>query len=208
MKSPFIFAAVLIAGLACTACGGSLPETAVSSSQPQGPTMFAPNGRAVYAGSLDKIELDKAIERYRITRKRTPSPFEVGAADLNGDGQPEAIVLLTGSDWCSKAGCSLVVFQYHEFGFQPVSHTINVMRPILAAPSQGVGWRDLIVKSVGNGSIRTVRLTFGAEGGYPGNALIQPEADTATVSASERVIGDRMAAPAYTAQAYPSGENR
>ncbi len=142
----------------------------------------------VYAGSLDQAELTKAIERYRITKNRGPAAFDVGAADLNGDGRPEALVLFTGDDWCSPTGCSLVIFQPQEFGYRPVSHVVSVRPPVLLPPAQGGIWRDLIVRTGGGAAPeRTVRLAFSSKG-YAANALIQPDADSESVSQSARLI--------------------
>lgn len=183
---------------AVAGCGSlqSEPEGLISAA-PEGPVVLAPKRAAdsgpapiAYAGSIDPAELGKAIERFRVTKKREASPYETGAADLNGDGKPEAVVLFTGQDWCLKTGCSLVVFQSQEFGFRPVSHIVNVRPAVLAAPSQGSGWRDLIVKTGGGGApVRAVTVSFSSNG-YAANAIVLPMADAAVASSAASIIQD------------------
>ncbi|MDX2266129.1 MAG: hypothetical protein NW215_14310 [Hyphomicrobiales bacterium] len=184
---------------ACAGLGGltSAPESGATTS-PSGPVVLAPTRvdtgaaptAAAYVGSVDASEVAKAVERYRIQKRREPARYETGAADLNGDGRPEALVLFTGADWCLKTGCSLVVFQAQDFGFRPVSHIVSVRPPVLAAPPGGVGWRDLIVSTGGAGApVRAVTLAFGANG-YAANAIVQPPADTAIAARAEAVIRD------------------
>ncbi len=191
-------AASLFIATAGAGCGSlqSEPETMASSAS-QGPVMLAPKRAAdtgpasvAYAGAIDPGELGKAIERFRLTKQRQTSPYETGAADLNGDGKPEAVVLFTGQDWCSKTGCSLVIFQSQEFGFRPVSHIVNVRPAVLAAPSQGSGWRDLIVKTGGGGApVRAVTIAFSSKG-YAANAIVQPAADPALASSAAPILQD------------------
>jgi hypothetical protein len=139
------------------------------------PVALAPDrGSAqTIAMATDPDALSKAIERFRITkRKKAGSPFEQAGADLNSDGRANALVLFTGEDWCSPQGCTLVVFQPSEVGYKPISRTVGVKAPVAAGPSSNAGWRDLIVKT---GTNRMVRLQF-TGGGYPVNAARQPEA--------------------------------
>jgi hypothetical protein len=171
-------------------CGAtqSEPEATATPTGP-GPVRLTPQREAaptqqVYAGGVDAGELAKAVDRYRIQKKRAESAYETGAADLNGDGKPEAVVLFTGPDWCSRTGCSLVIFQAQEFGFRLVSHIVSVRPPVLSAPPQGTGWRDLIVKTGGGAApVRAVTVAFSANG-YAANAINQPQADAGVQGAS------------------------
>ena len=213
------FATLAAAALCLSGCGGSIwssgGDSSVSASStpvasetyPSGPISLTPRqsgdeqaAQNTYAGSLDDAELKKAIERYRITRRRAESPVQVAAADLNGDGRPEALVLFNGADWCSKTGCSFVVFSRESFGYRPVSHSVNVRAPVLMTSGQSAGWRDLIVKTGGSGSpMRVVRLTF-AGSGYSANAALQSVVDQQTVANAVQVLGEQAIQSADTDQ--------
>ena len=63
-------------------------------------------------------------------------------------------------------------------------------RTVLAAPSQGSGWRDLIVKTGGGGApVRAVTVSFSSNG-YAGNAIMLPVADAAVASSAASIIQD------------------
>lgn len=181
--------------LALAACSGStrLGEGAQSTAGrpvalvPRQADAGAPADRGASA-PLDEAELRKAIERYRITKDRRPSPVQVAGFDLSGDGQPEALVLYTGADWCTKTGCSFVVFQPSKYGYRPISHSVRVRGPIRIGPGSNYGWRDLIVKTGGGPSpIRFVRLGFTGNG-YPQNALLEPQPTEDVLARSVEVI--------------------
>lgn len=203
--------AAVAAALMLGGCGVSLWQSDSNASSPppsgaagasqSGPVSLTP-GRATdsqqqdgIAEQSDTATLKKAIERYRAARRRAEAPYETAAVDLDGDGRPESLVLFSGSDWCSPAGCSLVVFCREGFGYRAVSHTINVKAPLLLAAG-GTGWRNLIV-STGDGTspARTVRLVHGPSG-YPANALRQPAADRQSVAEATPVLSEQAAQPA------------
>jgi hypothetical protein len=148
--------------------------------------------------ALNQDEVSKAVERLRITKKKAEGPFEQAGADLNSDGKAEALVLLTGPDWCSPQGCTLAVFQPSEVGLKPVSQIIGVRPPVAVGPNANAGWRDLIVKT---GASKIARLQF-TGGGYPANAAAQPDG-SADVAQSEVLIqpasNQANAAPPNTA---------
>ena len=148
--------------------------------------------------AFDQDALAKAVERLRITKKKSPgSPYDQAGADLNSDGRAKAIVLFTGQDWCSPQGCTLAVFEPGEVGFRPVSQTTGVKGPIAAGPGSNAGWRDLIVET---GSNKIVRLQF-TGGGYPSNAAGQPDGST-DVSRAEVLIQSQN--PNQTAVVLPA----
>jgi hypothetical protein len=120
---------------------------------------------------VNEKELARAIELYRLNKKQKPSPYRSAGADLNGDGQPEALVLLEGEDWCAKTGCTLAIFIGRSVGFRPMATIRRVRGPVIIANERHNGWSDLVV---GTGLAKydnRVRLRFGANG-YPGNAVM------------------------------------
>jgi hypothetical protein len=192
--------AVLTAAL-LTACGGSVaPEQSVGTEAPitLTPRQDPAAGPGALAGNVEDADLRSAIDRYTLTRSRTPGEYNVAGVDLNGDGKAEAVVLFSGTDWCQKTGCSLVVFQKEAVGYKPVSHITSVAAPVLIGPEASFGWRDLMVNTGGGAApVRTVRLGFTGKG-YPSNALLQPEPVSEMLSRSQQVMGET---PAFAARA-------
>lgn len=177
--------------LGCTTQTASGPEDFSTNS----PVKLAPPASTastpgVTLGELDTAELQKALERYRISLDREGSPVQTAGVDLTGDGQPEALVLYTGADWCTVTGCSFVVFRKEERGYQPVSRTTRVRGPVKIGPGSNAGWRDLIVKTGGGAApVRFVRLAFTGNG-YPRNALLQPGPTEEVLAQSTEVISE------------------
>ncbi len=114
--------------------------------------------------------LAKAIERYRLNKKQKASPYRSVGVDLNSDGQPEALVLLEGDDWCARTGCTLAIFSMSRTGYRPVATIRRVWSPVTVARERHNGWSDLVVKTGLASRNQHVRLRFGARG-YPGNAV-------------------------------------
>jgi len=182
---------LLVAG--CTAQPNTSGPADISTNRPvtlSPPSQTSQNSRdaRVTMGALDETELRKAIERYRIKMERTESPVETAGVDLTGDGQPEALVLYTGPDWCTTTGCSFIVFRDSETGYEAVSRTTRVRGPVKIGPGSNAGWRDLIVKTGGGAApVRFVRLGFSGNG-YPKNALLQPGPTEEVMAQATEVI--------------------
>ncbi|MEJ2124257.1 MAG: hypothetical protein P8Y47_05440 [Alphaproteobacteria bacterium] len=204
-RAPRLRAAAMVSAmtaiLALGGCGGGGGGLLGSSpaSKTEAPIALTPKGggaqstSSTLTGEIDKKELRKAIERYRIIKKRSVGRYKTAAADLNGDGRVEAIVIFSGDDWCKKTGCSLVVFQMERTGFRPVTHVTSAHAPVLVGPDSSYGWRDLIVKTGGGAApIRKVRLAFTGKG-YPRNALLQPEPTGEALSQSHVIMQENPA---------------
>lgn len=161
----------------------------------------APRSAASVRRDLNESEVRRAIERYRINKKRAPGPYELAGADLNGDGKPEAVVLFGGNDWCAKTGCSLAIFAQGEHGYRPSFRTVRVRGPVRVADISSNGWRDLIVSTGGGAApVRRVRLKF-VTSGYPRNAMLEPDASPSADDRAEPLI-------AGPAQPAPQALNR
>lgn len=176
---------ICLAALLAACSSADKPGNAGISDSGSNPIALAPRKAASQSITMtvNQEELGKAIERLRITKKKGESAYDQAGADLNSDGRPKAVVLLTGQDWCSPQGCTLVVFQPSDVGFRPISQIVGVKAPVAVGPGSNAGWRDLIVKT---GASKIVRLQF-TGGGYPTNAATQPDA-AADVEQSEVLI--------------------
>lgn len=200
---PAIEKPVRVLGFVCSAllvlhlggCGSSETGTSGGSIAGEAPTALSPRqdpsaggGGSALLAAVDEAELRKAVERYRISKQRSESRYEFAGVDLNGDGRPEAVALFSGNDWCVQTGCSLVVFQLEETGYRPVTHVTRALPPVLVGPDANFGWKDLIVNTGGGAApVRAVQLRFTGQG-YPGNALLQPDALADLQARSQSVI--------------------
>lgn len=141
-------------------------------------------------GPLNETLLRKSIENYRISKKRAPGRYQFAGADLNGDGVPEALVLFQGKDWCTKTGCSLVIFQSFQFGFRPISRIVRVKPPVEITDNVTNTYRDLLVQTGGGPAPeRRVRLLFSGSD-YSRNAMLQTEVPLGTAVRTETAIAE------------------
>jgi len=92
---------------------------------------------------------------------KTVNPHQTAQIDLNGDGHPDALVLLENPYWCGTGGCTLLVFKGTETGFEFVSRSSLIRSPVLVSETKSHGWRDLIVEVSGGGMApKRVALKF------------------------------------------------
>jgi hypothetical protein len=125
----------------------------------------------------------KYIETKRLGSSELPE-FKHALADLNNDGKKDAIVLMTGKQWCGTAGCNMLIFQGADDAFTFVSGSTIVITPIRVAQESNNGWRTVIVYARGVGD---VLMQFDGKR-YPLNPSMQPKAISEQVSAAEIVM--------------------
>ena len=78
------------------------------------------------------------------------SGYEMELVDLSGDGKKDALVLLTGPEWCGTGGCTLLVFEGEPGGkARFVSDTTLVTGPITISQETTNGWHELVIRVVG-----------------------------------------------------------
>lgn len=144
--------------------------------------------RSSVIGPLDDGLARRAIENYRLSKKRASGPYKLAGVDLNGDGVREAVVLFQGKDWCTPTGCSLAVFQKFEHGFRVISRTVRVKAPVEVTDNVSNSYRDLLVQTGGGPAPeRRVRLQFSGEG-YSRNAMLQTEVPLGSLVRTETVF--------------------
>ena len=172
---------VAMAALLVSGCGGAARNTGALQGDNVRPVQLGRTAQPGAAqtsvlGPVNDAALQRAIENYRINKKRQRGPVQIAGADLNGDGVAEAVVLFSGKDWCTKTGCSLGIFQSDQYGYRVVSRTVRVKAPIVISPEQSNGWRDLLVSTGGAGSapLRRIKLRFSGSG-YARNAMLEDE---------------------------------
>ena len=127
-----------------------------------------------------------AVEAWLATQGTYVTPsFRQALTDLDDDRHSDAIVLLSGPDWCGPGGCQLLVFHGTTAGFEFVSATAVTTAPIRVSPMKSNGWRTLIVESTGKGD---VLLPFDGTR-YPANPSMADRA-TGTQAGAAKVIID------------------
>lgn len=77
--------------------------------------------------------------------------YEIGWSDRDGDGTPEAIVLMKGAEWCGTGGCTLVVLKQDAASWKVLSRIPTSRSPVVLLDGKTNGWRDLAVGTQGGG---------------------------------------------------------
>ncbi len=206
-----LWACAALGLLLLAGCGGAARTSGALPGQGAAPLELGARVRAPGAGApsvlsvLDEVRVRQGIENYRINKKRTPGPMQIAGADLNEDGVPEALVLFGGKDWCAPTGCSLAVFKADSRGYKAISRTVRVKAPVVIAPGQTNGWRDLFVSTGGAGGapLRRVRLRFTGNG-YARNAMLEEEIPPDVPQFGEVAVQ----APAPARTVHTNGNNR
>jgi hypothetical protein len=132
--------------------------------------------------------LTETVHNYiyrNITDVVSDETFRFALQDLNGDGRADAIVLLTGREWCGSGGCTMLIFMGAEDGYSFVSKITITSPPIRISNNRVRGWRTLIVSSKGKGNV-ALRLNKSFQ--YPTNPSMQPKATRAEVDAADIAI--------------------
>lgn len=140
----------------------------------------APNGTA-------PSQLHMAIMRYFDSGDaQDTSDFSSVLADLNGDGEDDAVVLVRGLSWCGNGGCTMLVFRGTSSGFRFVSRSTVSDVPIRLSSIKSKGWKTLIVNSRKTGDML---LKYDGRA-YPSDPSLQRRATEAQATAA-KVIMDR-----------------
>ena len=139
-----------------------------------------------FAGDLPTLE--RAIKSW--AKETTLPQFKYAFADLNDDGVDDAVVLLTGRDYCGSGGCSLVIFRGVAGGFNLVSSSTISREPILLLQEKNQGWRSLSVLISGGGvSPGQVLMRFNGTK-YPHNPSMQPKAKKNNLAGAKTLISE------------------
>lgn len=95
--------------------------------------------------------------------------------DLNGDGKPEAIVVMVSNGWCGSGGCTMFVLTLNDGAWTEVSRTTITRAPISVLPGVANGWHNLGVWVQGGGIQPgyEARLSFDGKS-YPLNPTVPP----------------------------------
>ena len=127
-----------------------------------------------------------AVEAWLATQGTYVTPdFRQALTDLDDDRHSDAIVLLSGPEWCGSGGCQMLIFRGTTAGFEFLSATTVTSEPIRVSSMKTNGFRTLIVNSKGRGD---VLLPFDGTR-YPPNPSMADKA-TPTQARAAKVILD------------------
>ena len=131
--------------------------------------------------SQNKSSLASAVA---LVTQQADTPYQSAMIDLNDDGHEDAVVLLSGTDWCGTGGCTILIFKNGRSGFSLLSRSTVTRSPIRVSPFITNGWKDLIVSTRGlDGAL----MQFDGSA-YPGNPSTQQAAAPAQVAAATTII--------------------
>ncbi len=101
--------------------------------------------------------------------------FAAAFIDLNGDGDDEAVVRVSGSNLCGSGGCHTHILARAATGWVEVTNLTITWPPVRVLETRSNGWRDLSVRVAGGGIIPgyEARLRFDGTG-YPANPSVAP----------------------------------
>ena len=95
--------------------------------------------------------------------------------DLNGDGKDEAIVYLTGREWCGSGGCFTLILTREGASWRFVSKITITRPPIRVLASSSHGWHSISVSVMGGGIQPGYEAELAFDGkSYPRNPSTPP----------------------------------
>jgi hypothetical protein len=103
-----------------------------------------------------------------------PTPYVAAVVDLDGTGTPEAIVHLTGREWCGTGGCNTLILRQDKCSWKIVTNITLTTRPIRVLARTSHGWRNVVV-GVQGGGLRAYEAELMYDGTtYPRNPTLPP----------------------------------
>ena len=116
--------------------------------------------------------------------------YAVAFRDLDGDGQSEAIVRLSG-DWCGSGGCNALILKRKKNGWNIVSKIMVTRTPIRVLDDVSHGWHSIGVWVQGGGILKgyEAELRFNGKS-YPSNPSMIPANKSSNRTTGEVVIPD------------------
>lgn len=117
-----------------------------------------PTQEAALRAAIAKHDNEQAEIQHRLygspLKVADPSSYEFRYAlvDLNGDGIKDAIVYFTQQQYCGSGGCIMEIYRGTKTGFEFLSGTLRVSRPILILAASAHGWRSLAIRLREGGS--------------------------------------------------------
>ncbi|WP_226659259.1 hypothetical protein [Pseudalkalibacillus hwajinpoensis] len=131
---------------------------------------------------------DAALEEtfskeFGLTKGTDSIRYYYNKIDLNGDQIPETFVYLVGPTVCGTGGCSGLLLEEKDGGYQVISRFSLVRTPVIIQNETTNGWKDIIMYVAGGGIEPSYhQLKFNGES-YPSNPSVEP------VVKEEKIMG-------------------
>ncbi|WP_260482284.1 hypothetical protein [Sphingomicrobium flavum] len=100
--------------------------------------------------------------------------LQTGAADLDGDGEPEVLAYAIDPMICGSGGCSLYVLRRAGSSYRILDQIKPARLPIYKLPAAGDGWAELGVSVSGGGMAAAVMAVPHDGTGYADNPTVEP----------------------------------
>jgi len=94
--------------------------------------------------------------------------FDYASIDLNGDGEPEILVLSRDQEWCGSGGCTLFIYRRSSNALAEVA-SVGLVGEALIADKRINGWKSLVIENRSGLWL----LTFDGKT-YPSNPTTRP----------------------------------
>jgi hypothetical protein len=114
-------------------------------------------------------------------------------ADLNQDGDQEAIAYLVGSYACGTGGCTALIFDADGSDYTLNSRITVARTPIVVTDQQTEGWRDLVIPVSGGGATPGYHVVRWNGTAYAANPSVAPEWTEPTLKGTA-LIADEITA--------------
>jgi len=110
-------------------------------------------------------------------------------SDLDGDGQPEAVVRFVNQEWCGSGGCNTLILRQAGSSWRIVTNMTITRPPIRVLSSTSHGWHNLAVWVQGGGIQPGYEAELRFDGKtYPSNPSTPPARPLAGKVAGDVVI--------------------
>jgi hypothetical protein len=163
--------------------------------------LAALSATAVAAPPPGRLEAElKSWVQARIGRAgASEARFAPALVDLNGDSAPEALVYVSGRDWCGSGGCNLYILSRNSGRWRLINSVTITNPPIRLLKTRRRGWNDIAVRVQGGGVGPPFEAVLRFDGArYPGNPTVAPAVRARQGSPGRVLIGsDADAKPLF-----------
>ena len=135
-------------------------------------------------------ELDNAVGSHlrNGTGDESVPGYRWSKANLNGDDEPDAVVLLIDAEFCGSGGCTMLAFEGKAGGYEFASLVTVTREPVYLLRETRYGWHTLSVLVAGGGlDAHQALLRFDGEK-YPKNPTLQDHAGPQDLEGAEKLI--------------------